>query len=66
MTDDDPITSMTLKCKAARTDACRVFWARQVIDARRDMGQFDLVQGYDHVMREALVLAMIRQQENAK
>lgn len=60
---DDPITAATLKCKSAKGDTCRLYWARQVIALREHKGEFYLVQGFDDVMRETLARVLIQQLE---
>lgn len=58
---DDPITAATLKCKSAKSDACKRYWARQAVDFRIARGDFDMLANIDSTMREALALAMLRE-----
>lgn len=61
---DDPITAATLKCKSACTQDCKLFHARQVIDAKMARGDFDMmISNIDATMREALALAFVRNLE---
>jgi hypothetical protein len=56
------MTDFTTKLRAARTLGCRIWLARQEVQARFERGDYShILQTLDEVTKEALARALIRE-----
>lgn len=58
-----PLADLKAKLKAAQGESCRRFWAERIFEFKNQRGDYALViqGGIDASMREALVMALVRE-----
>jgi hypothetical protein len=61
MTLTEQIDAATMNAREAKTDGCRMHWARQVVSAAYQRGDYSsIIQGLDDATRDKLAEIFLR------